>query len=268
MAIPNESAGLGGRIGARRTAWFIGHRQVLHKGAFGVRVLSVVILAISQILAFPARSALAEATLNGAALVAERCASCHNLTGPAPRTFQGAMARKAPDLYYAGSKFNRAWLVAWLQSPTVIRRAGVMFLNHIVAEGGKDRIAEETVKPCAANPSLAEAEAVADYLGTLKDPAMKTGVVDPAKKLRKPRAFRLFAKQLPCIGCHRIKFGRRQMGGISGPDLTNAGERLNPDWIYARIENPQYWDPKTWMPRIEMSHKKRELLTLFLSAMQ
>jgi cbb3-type cytochrome oxidase cytochrome c subunit len=58
------------------------------------------------------------------------------------------------------------------------------------------------------------------------------------------------------------------MGGISGPDLRSAGERLNPEWIYARIENPQYWDPKTWMPRIEMSHRKREMLARFLSAMK
>jgi cbb3-type cytochrome oxidase cytochrome c subunit len=78
----------------------------------------------------------------------------------------------------------------------------------------------------------------------------------------------LFTKQLPCVGCHRIKFRKKEFGGISGPDLTNAGERLNPDWIYARIDNPQYWDPKTWMPRIEMSHRKREMLTLFLSSME
>lgn len=210
---------------------------------------------------------------DGAALVAERCASCHSLTGPAPRTYRGVVARKAPDLFYAGSKFNRAWLVAWLQSPTAIRRSGVMFLNHIANEDGadedgKDRIAEATVKPCPAELSLAEAETAADYLMTLQDPAMKTGVVDPAKKLRKHKAYRLFTKQLPCIGCHRIKFGKREMGGVSGPDLTGAGDRLNPDWIYARIENPQYWDPKTWMPRIAMSHRKREMLTLFVSSMK
>lgn len=205
---------------------------------------------------------------DGAALVAERCAACHDLTGPAPRTYRGVVARKAPDLFYAGSKFNRPWLVAWLQSPTAIRRSGVMFLNHIADDGGKDRIAEETVKPCPADLSLAEAETATDYLMMLQDPAMKTGVVDPAKKLRKHKAYRLFTKQLPCIGCHRIKFGKREMGGVSGPDLTGAGDRLNPDWIYARIENPQYWDPKTWMPRIAMSYRKREMLTLFVSSMK
>ena len=208
------------------------------------------------------------AALDGETIVVERCASCHDITGPAPTTFMGVLNRKAPDLFYAGTKFNRGWLVEWLQGPTAIRRAGVMFLNHIATERGKDRIAEGTVKPCPAKLSREQAKAAADYLMTLQDPAMKTEVVDIGKKLSKPRAFRLFTKQLPCIGCHRIKIGKRVLGGISGPDLTNAGDRLNPDWIYARIENPQYWDPKTWMPRIEMSHKKREMVTLFVSSMK
>ena len=38
-----------------------------------------------------------------------------------------------------------------------------MFLNHIVTEGGKDTVREESVKTCAAKLSREEAEAVADY---------------------------------------------------------------------------------------------------------
>ncbi len=234
----------------------------------GVRMIPILIVAISQISAFSARPALGEAAPDGRALVSKRCASCHDLTRPAPRTYQGVVDRKAPDLFYAGSKFNSAWLVDWLQRPSPIRRSGVMFLNHIATEGGTDKVAEETVRPCPANLRLAEAEAVAGYLMTLEDPAMKTGVIDATEKLRKRKAYRLFTKQLPCIGCHRIKFGKREMGSISGPDLTEAGARLNPDWIYARIENPQYWDPKTWMPRIAMSHRKREMLTRFVASMK
>jgi cytochrome c2 len=174
------------------------------------------------------------------ALAAERCASCHNLTGPAPATFEDVLNRKAPDLFYAGSKFNRPWLVKWLQNPTVIRPAGVMFLNHVVSEDRRDGIKDGSVKPCPADLSAEESEAVSDYLMTLRDPAMKAGVVDSEQKLRELKAYRLFTKRLPCIGCHRIKFRKKEMGGISGPDLRSAGERLNPDWIYARIENPQY----------------------------
>lgn len=229
-----------------------------------VRLLFAAIGGIAALAAGPERAV----ALDGKAIVAEKCVSCHNMTGPAPATFEGVLKREAPDLFYAGSKFNRPWLVEWLQNPTIIRRAGVMFLNHIVTEDGKDRIREDGVEPCAAKLSPEEAEAVAGYLATLKDPAMKTGLIDPAKTFSKHKAYRMFTKQMPCVGCHTIKFGKRKMGGISGADLTDAGRRLNPDWVYARIENPQYWDAKTWMPKIPMSHEKRELLTLFILSVE
>ncbi len=206
--------------------------------------------------------------LDGKAIVAERCVSCHDVSGPAPVTFEGVLARKAPDLFYAGSKFNRPWLVEWLHEPTPIRPSGVMFLNHVAAEGGRDRIREDTIHPCPAKLGSEEAAAVADYLMTLTDPTLKTGVVDSARKLSKSKSRRLFTKQLPCIGCHIARFGKKTLGGISGPNLTNAGKRLNPDWVYARIANPQYWDPKTWMPKFEMSHNKREMLTLLIASMR
>jgi mono/diheme cytochrome c family protein len=206
--------------------------------------------------------------LDGAAIVTERCLSCHNITGPAPSTLSGVLERKAPDLFYAGSKFNKDWLAEWLQKPTVIRHSGVMFLNHITNEGGKDIIRQQSIKPCPAKLSAEKATTVTDYLMTLTDSRMKTGVVDAKAKFRKSKARRLFTKQLPCIACHTAKLGKRTRGGISGPDLTQAGSRLNPDWVYARIENPQYWDPKTWMPKFELSHKKRELLAQFISSMK
>lgn len=206
--------------------------------------------------------------LDGKAIVADRCGSCHDLRGPAPATFGELRKRKAPDLFYAGSKFKRSWLVGWLRNPTPIRPSGVMFLDHIVVEEGKDKIAADTLKTCQANLGREEAEAAADHLMTLVDGSMKTGVIDPVKKFSKSKGRRLFTKQLPCIACHIAKFGKRTMGGISGPDLTEAGKRLNPDWVYARIADPLYWDPMTWMPKIEMSHKKRELLTLLIGSME
>jgi mono/diheme cytochrome c family protein len=225
---------------------FFGRWEALHKETLGMRKIFHLVVVIGLASMFAVGPASTDA-LDGRAILSENCASCHNLTGPAPRT---------------------PWLARWLQNPTVIRRSGVMFLNHIVNEDGKDLVNEPTIKPCAANLGAEEAEAVTDHLMTLTDPAMKTGIVDPTQKHSKHKAYNLFSKRMPCIGCHRITFGKRERGGISGPDLTNAGERLNPDWIYARIENPQYWDAKTWMPKLEMSHKKRQLLTQFLASMK
>ncbi len=101
------------------------------------RVLSVV---VGGLLVLAAEALTTEARgadiPGGKAMVGSRCTSCHSVTGPAPDTFQAVLKRKAPDLFYAGSKFNRSWLVAWLQAPTPIRPAGVMYLNHVVSEDG------------------------------------------------------------------------------------------------------------------------------------
>src|SRR3989304_5053492 len=119
--------------------------------------------------------------LDGKAVFAEQCASCHSTTGPAPASFEVVLKRKAPDLFYAGSKFNRDWLLQWIQSPSPIRRSGVMFLNHVVSEGGKDRIKEDTVRSCPSKLKADEAASVTEFLMALKDPKMRTGVVNREK---------------------------------------------------------------------------------------
>jgi len=51
-----------------------------------------------------------------AAAMQTQCAQCHALKAPAPAelTIDRLWQRKGPDLYYAGSKYNEAWLVKWL----------------------------------------------------------------------------------------------------------------------------------------------------------
>jgi len=237
---------------------------------FGVRLERLLVGSIaSGMLALGTWVAGATAgALDGRAIVERECAGCHRLEPPAASTFETLLDRAAPDLFYAGSKFRREWLIDWLQNPMPIRYSGVVYLNHLGLEGGADRIAIDTVQSCSAKLDPGRAEAVTEHLMTLEDATMKTGVIEPGKKFSKAKALRLFRKQLPCVGCHTVQWGKRIMGGVSGPNLADAGNRLNPDWVYARIENPQHWDPKTWMPRLEMSHRKRALLTLFISSMK
>jgi len=211
--------------------------------------------------------AVSAALPSGKEIIDDQCVSCHDVVGPAPGTFNEMLTRQAPDLFYAGSKFNRSWLIDWLQNPTPVRYSDNLFLNHLVVQDGQDKLAADAIKP---HPRLEPkvAESVANYLMTLKDKQMKKGVVDRDKRLIKNKAMTLFRKRLPCIGCHRITWGKKTIGGISGSDLTEAGQRLNPDWVYSMIENPQYWDPKIAMPKLAMSHKKRETLTLLIASLK
>jgi cytochrome c553 len=200
---------------------------------------------------------------DGKAVVgAKKCDSCHKMQGPPDKTIAKVLKRKAPDLFYAGSKFKEAWLVGFLQNPTIIRPAGTVYASHIKAGEKKDEIVD--VKPCAAKLSKDEAEAVAKHLMTLKDASMKAGVIVD-ENFSKAKAKILFTQKEACHGCHRIKADE---GGVSCPTLYNAGARLNPDWIYDFLKNPMKYDPKIWMPKRDLSDEDFMLLSKFVASMK
>ncbi|MDE8650669.1 c-type cytochrome, partial [Novosphingobium sp. H3SJ31-1] len=93
----------------------------------------------AAILAFAARPAAVDAQGASPDLTSQ-CASCHALTKPANQDLEHLWTRKGPDLWYAGDKFNRDWLVAWLQNPTTIRPGGVLWFKHAKAGDPRDTI--------------------------------------------------------------------------------------------------------------------------------
>ncbi len=169
-----------------------------------------------------------------AAFKAGDCTACHYTDGPAKeKTIDDQLAKKGPELWYAGSKFQREWLEAWLQDPAPTRQ---MKFNSVTEMNPGD------------HPKLAAADAanVSDFLMGLTSDAVKAGVVKP-KKNAKGRL--IFTKKMPCSGCHQYE-GRKKklMGGRSGPTLVGAGKRLNPDWIYAYLLTPEIFKPVKAMP--------------------
>ncbi|MFQ5848933.1 MAG: c-type cytochrome, partial [Candidatus Methylomirabilales bacterium] len=119
---------------------------------------------------------------DGKDIFAEKCAGCHSVSGPPAQTFAERRNRKGPDLTGAGSKFQKAWLQGWLQKPTTIRPAGVMYLNHIRAGPKNEVVDRATLTPHEAL-STEEAKVVAQYLMTLTDQRVGHGVVKVGGKL-------------------------------------------------------------------------------------
>lgn len=70
-------------------------------------------------------------------------------------------------------------------------------------------------------------------------------------------------KRLGCSGCHKIK-GK---GGEVGPDLTLVGLRLNEQWIYRFIMNPQGIKPGVKMPNFGMNEEATISLTYYLKSL-
>ncbi|VAX25520.1 Cytochrome c, class I [hydrothermal vent metagenome] len=200
---------------------------------------------------------------DGKSLVdSNKCGSCHQMKGPAAKTIAEVLKRKAPDLFYAGNKFNKDWLVGFLQKPVKIRPAGTVYLHHIKTEVDKDVIVEPPL--CASKLSAGDAGAVADYLMTLKDASMKTGTAKIGK-FSKARAKNLMYKKEGCNSCHSDP---KRGGGVSCPTFAGIGKRLAPDWIYSFLKDPQHWDPKIWMAKREFSDKDLQLMVNYLSSLK
>lgn len=165
---------------------------------------------------------------------AKDCTACHYTDGPAKeKTIEDQLAKKGPELWYAGDKFQADWLVAWLVDPQPIRP---MKFNSLTEENPGD------------HPSLSgdEANVVGEFLMSLTTGKVEAGAV---RVRRDARGRQIFTKKMPCSGCHQYE-GRRGgvKGGRSGPSLVGAGDRLNPDWILAYLQDPKFFKPVKMMP--------------------
>jgi cytochrome c553 len=162
-----------------------------------------------------------------------KCNDCHYTQGPArEKSIDDQLAKKGPELWYAGSKFQKPWLEKWLADPKPIRP---LKYNSLTEENPGD------------HPKLAggDATAVTEFLMTRTSSEVKAGVIKPKKN---PKGKLIFIKKMPCGGCHQYPSRKKVMGGRSGPSLVGASKRLNPDWIYAYMVNPKVFKPYKMMP--------------------
>ncbi|MDP6342762.1 MAG: c-type cytochrome, partial [Alphaproteobacteria bacterium] len=73
-------------------------------------------------LALPTFSAQADPAAGEKIFNDGKCTDCHYTKGPArEKTIADQLAKKGPELWYAGSKFQKEWLAGWLQDPKPIR---------------------------------------------------------------------------------------------------------------------------------------------------
>lgn len=207
------------------------------------------------------------AAASGAELLQSQCGSCHALTKPADTSLDRLWTRKAPDLYYAGVKFQKEWLVGWLQNPTVIRSAGVMYRNVVKAGApGTPDVIDAAKVPAHPKLSAGDAAAAADALMAL---GADSGLVTKgAFKNEAPNAMMaklLFNKLRGCSSCHSPKAGE---GGFSGPELATAGSRLQADYVVEYINDPQKFDSHVWMPKLGLIDADVQKLTGFLMTLK
>ncbi|MDH4101037.1 MAG: c-type cytochrome [Nitrospirota bacterium] len=205
------------------------------------KVLSVVLaMGVGAVLAAPGNVfADGKATFG-----AKKCGSCHS-------TDAAKASDKAPNLSYAGSKYQAAWLEAWLAKPTPVRQVKWGTLT-------KGTTSHDAL-------SAGEAKEVAAYLATLTDAKVAKGAVPAgeAKGAAKVQGKLLFEKKQGCYGCHLVKgSGGKVTGGFTGPSLAEAGARLQADWIVAYLKDPNHFFPETMSPNYSKRFNDNEMKTI------
>lgn len=191
-----------------------------------------------------------------------QCAGCHALTKPEAPSVERLLTRKAPDLWYAGDKFNRDWLVGWLQKPAPIRPGGVMWLKHAKPGEPRDTVATADVPK---HPAFDAPTATrhADALLQLKSGLVTPGSFKP-EGANATMGKLAFGKLRGCAACHQDKPGN---GGVSGPQLYDAGRRLKPDYVQAYTKDPQQFDRYVWMPRLGLTDQDLQRITAYVSSL-
>jgi len=204
------------------------------------------------------------AQASGEQILKEQCSNCHRLVGPAPATLKELWERKGPDLFYAGNKYKKDWLLAWLQQPKRIRSAGMFYGNHIEVSEDGDVIKKDSL---ISHPALSveQASAVTAELLKLKanSDLIVAGEYKPGKISLTMGELR-FDKFRGCMACHQIEPG---YGGLSGPEVYTAANRLQEDYMMSFMRNPQAWDPKSFMPNMHLKEGDLEKFIHYFHAL-
>ena len=223
-----------------------------------MRILLLAAAGLAAVGLGDARAADAPFNLN------QSCAACHALTQPTDNSLDRVIDRKGPDLWYAGNKFKPEWLVAWLQDPKPVRPAGYPYFKTI-KEGPDHDVPDPTKTSPHPKLAKAEAEAAAAGLTKLKGAAdlVPAGAYKGDASGARMGAL-AFNKLRGCATCHEGEGGQ---GGLSGPELTDAGARLQPDFIAAYTAAPQRFDPHVWMPTLKLNDQDIQRLTGYLTTL-
>ena len=162
-------------------------------------------------------------------LLQQTCVQCHRLEGTADSRFN----LRAPDLIWAGSKYQRSWLIRWLtgkEAPLYVKGyrwdlTDVPAKHPMVSEG--------------------EANAIADYFAEHhKDPRVTVGAFDLSKVTKFDVSFGGVAyKAHACLGCHTIEENGKLIGGQQSAALQKSGQRYDKDWLFRFGLNPQDFVP-------------------------
>ncbi len=182
-----------------------------------------------------------DAALGRRIFVGVNCAGCHTYQGIAPWS-------AGPDLSTEGSRARPAWLRDFLARPHAVRPYGAY-------PGSGSRMPDFGLTPT-------EVTTIATYLAERRT-TLPAYTPRPLTPFAQSKATALLRDELSCVGCHQLP--GIAGGGRIGPDLSNAGARLDVAWVAAMIRDPRHTVPGTIMPQVAMPASTESLVVAFVA---
>ena len=182
----------------------------------------------------------------------KQCDTCHRFS-------KSDTEKPGPVLFFAGDKFQKKWLEDYLKNPEAIRLAG-----HMRDPGFLKGQPQYTGPHPTLNPK--EAAQMADHLMSLKILKDIPPLDLPAlSKGQRVRIKILFERDYSCIACHQsYNLARQPRGGVSGPSLIDAGNRLRPEWVYQWLKDPEQFVTRSRMPRYKFDEETLLKITQYI----
>lgn len=166
------------------------------------------------------------------------CYSCHSARGFeklqkfAP-TFEGLKDKLA----------NERWMLSWLRTPEKVRPNTVMPAFKLTDDEMRDLTAFVlSLKSESAYPKVDLASA------------------------SKTEGERLFT-ELGCKACHSTSKDEASLARRV-PNLSDAGVKLNANWLFEYLKDPKAYNPETPMPRLDITETDRKNLTVYLMSLK
>lgn len=178
-------------------------------------------------------------------LAREGCVRCHTVRQPDGTLMQGA--DDPPSLQHIMQKTTREWIYAWIKNPQAYSSTATMPNFNLSDDDARD---------------------VSAFLESQSTPiALPAGEKTVTQKTVDPTVGASLYGESFCASCHAVQNAAgRMVGGDVGPELTNVGTKVKPEWLEAWLRNPGVYDPDTKMPHYRFTEQQIQTLAGFLEA--
>ena len=193
------------------------------------------------------------------------CYGCHQLD-----RFEGARKR-GPSLEHVGVKTDTGWAYNWVMDPKSFRST-TMMPNFFNLENTSDSYWTER--------NQVEVDAIVSYLFDASDP-IELQAAPPGNATRGEQ----LVNTVGCRGCHMVDdnmdedleipddgnpadWGRFTRYSSHGPNLNGVGSKVNADWLFTWVSNPQHYWTDTVMPNLRLTRQEAADVTAYLQSLQ